>query len=172
MSINQGKKADIVKEISDSFEKSDTFYLLDFVNLPVSKSMEFRKQLRQNSCSFKVVKNRLALKALKDRFPENLKEHFKGPTAIAFSSEDPIGLAKLIMNFSTMHKVLNVKAGIVEGQFLASERFDEIANINSREDLLSRIGFMMAYPLMKLLRTWQAPFQNLGSMLSQLKIKK
>jgi large subunit ribosomal protein L10 len=65
-----------------------------------------------------------------------------------------------------------VKGGILEGQVVAPERFDEISLLPSREVLLAKIGNLMAFPLIKLLRTWQAPLMNLGRMLSQLKTKK
>ena len=172
MNVNREKKETQVKELNALFRKHDSFYLLDFINLPVSKSVELRRQLRENSYSFKVIKNRLALRALKEDFPENLKDYFRGPTAIAFAFDKPINLARLLKDFSAQHNVLIVKAGLLEGQFLAGERFEEIANLTSPEDLLAKIGFLMAFPLTKLLRTWQAPLNSLCRLLSQLKTKK
>lgn len=172
MSVNREKKEKLVQELSETLSLNWTFYLLDYVNIPVSKSVELRRQLRNNDCSLRVVKNRLALRALTENFPEGLKDFFQGPTAIAFTDENPIGLARLLKDFSLEHKILKVKAGIIEGEFLSEERFKEIANLTSRDDLLAKLGFFVAYPLVKLLRTWQAPFNSLGSMLSQLKLKK
>ncbi|MDH5742734.1 MAG: 50S ribosomal protein L10, partial [Candidatus Aminicenantes bacterium] len=119
-----------------------------------------------------VVKNRLALKALKEDVPEDLKAHFRGPTAIAFASSNPLQLARLIRDFSEQHKVLKFKAGLLEGHFLPEDRFVEVADLNSRDDLVAKIGFLMTYPLIKFLRTWQAPTESLGRLLSQLKSKK
>jgi large subunit ribosomal protein L10 len=172
MNVNKEKKESLVKEINSDFIKHDSFYLLDFINMPVAKTMELRKQLREKSYPIKVVKNRLALRALTDDLPENLKEHFRGPTAIAFASENPLLLARMIRDFSKQHKVLKFKAGLLEGQFLPESQFEDVANLTSREDLLAKLGFLMANPLMKLLRTWQAPMESLGRLLSQLKSKK
>jgi len=172
VSVNRERKEVMVQEISDNFAAYGSFYLIDFMRMPVSKAVELRREMRKNDYLFKVIKNRLALRALKDDSPEDLQKHFQGPTAIAFSAEDPIGLARLIKNFSTQHKILTVKAGLVEGRYLPTEEFDMIATLSSREDLLAKIGFLMAYPLTKLLRTLQAPYQSLGSVLSQLKSKK
>jgi large subunit ribosomal protein L10 len=172
MNVNREKKEDLVKQINDDFTKHDSFYLLDFINMPVAKTMELRKQLRENSYPIKVVKNRLALRALTDDLPEDLKEHFKGPTAIAFASENPLQLARMIRDFSKQHKVLKYKAGLLEGQFLPESQFEDVANLTSREDLIAKLGFLMANPLIKLLRTWQAPMDSLGRLLSQLKSKK
>jgi large subunit ribosomal protein L10 len=170
--VNRERKEAMVQEISDDFSAYESFYLLDFMRMSVSLAVEFRREMRKNDYIFKVVKNRIALRAMKDDFPEELQKHFQGPTAIAFSAEDPIGLARLIKNFSVQHKILTVKAGIVEGRYLPTEEFDMIATLSSREDLVAKIGYLMAYPLTKLLKTLQAPYQSLGSMLSQLKSKK
>jgi large subunit ribosomal protein L10 len=101
-----------------------------------------------------------------------LKESFQGLTAIAFAPQDPIGLARLINDFSSRNKILSVKAGILEGEFLSADRFKEVANLVSREELLARFGSLMAAPLMRLLRTWHAPLSGIGTLLSQLKTKK
>ena len=161
-----------VKELSDSFEKYESFYLVDFIKMSVAQAVELRRIFRDNSYSFRVVKNRLALRALKEDFPEDLKTCFQGSTAIAFASQNPVGLARLIKDFSDRNKVLSVKAGMLEGQFLSSERFTEVAALSSREDLIAKVGNLMAVPLIKLLWTWQTPLNSLGRLLSQLKIKK
>ncbi len=172
MNVNREKKERQIEEIHESFVKHNSFYLLDFVNMSVSLAVELRKQMRENSYSFLVIKNRLALRALKEDFPEDLKAQFRGPTAIAFAQENPLGLARLIKDFSVQHKVLSVRCGIVEGQFLEGERFAEIARLTSKDDLLAKLGYLMAYPLVTFLRTLQAPLYSVGSMLDQLKLKK
>jgi large subunit ribosomal protein L10 len=172
VSVNLQKKEQQVKQINDSFEEFDSFYLIDFVNMPVALSVQFRKQLREKKYAFQVVKNRLALRALKEDFPEDLRQYFRGPTGVAYAKQDPIGLARLIKEFSNQHKILSVKGGLVEGHILEGEKFDDLAKLTSKNDLLGKLGYMMAYPLTTLLRTWQAPFNSLGSVLSQLKSKK
>jgi large subunit ribosomal protein L10 len=171
VNVNRERKEAMVQEISDSFSAYESFYLLDFVRMSVSRAVELRREMRKNDYLFKVIKNRIALRALKDNFPEELQQHFRGPTAIAFAA-DPVGLARLIKEFSTQHKILTVKAGMVEGRYLPMEEFDMIATLTSREDLLAKLGYLMAFPLTTFLKTLQAPCQSLGSMLSQLKSKK
>ena len=161
-----------VKELSEAFNSCDNFYLVDFLNMSASKAVELRNLFRDNDYTFRVVKNRLALRALREDFPQDLRESFQGLTAVAFAPQNPIGLARLIKDFSRRNKVLNVKGGILEGQFLSADRFKEVANLASREDLLARFGSLMAAPLMRLLRTWHAPLSGLGTLLSQLKTKK
>lgn len=165
-------KVSRIKELDEMFRRHDSFYLLDYQGMTVSQSVAFRKLMRKNEISVKVIKNRLALRALKEEFPEELKPLFRQPTAIAFPSHDPVGLARLLKDFAAQNKVLRVKGGLVEGRFFPPERFDELSKLGSREELLGKVGYLMAYPLMQLLMTWQAPLGNLGRLLSQLKTKK
>ncbi len=172
MSVNRESKEKTVAEISEFIDTHETFLLVDFEKMPVSKSVELRKKLKENSYSFRVVKNRLALRAINPDLPEELREHFKGATGIAFAQEEPIGLARLIKDFSLQNKLLKVKGGVVEGRYLTPEKFSEIAALTSKRDLLAKVGYLMSAPLAKFLRTWQAPLSGMGNLLSQLKSKK
>lgn len=170
--MKRAQKEKIVKALDGSFNETDNFYLLDFTGLTAAQSLELRRLLRENSCSFRVVKNRLAIKALKGDSTESLRKLFRGPTAIAFAPQNPLRLAKLLKAYSAQNNLLAVKGGILEGKFVSADKFIVVSNISSREELLGKIGFFMAYPLMKILRTWQAPLVSLGGLLSQLKSKK
>lgn len=170
--MRRQKKVNQVKALEGLFQGQRSFYLLDYRRMNVAQSMELRKILKRHSYSFKVIKNRLALRALNEEYREKMRPYFQNPTAVAFAPQDPIGLARLIKNFSAQEKVLTVKGGIIEGKIFPAEKFEEIAKLPSREELLGKIGSMMAYPLIRLLRTWQAPLINLGRLLSQLSTHK
>ena len=165
-------KGQIIQKLEADFDASGTYYLVDFKKMKVSQTVELRKLLRKNAYGYRVVKNRLALRALRDKCPESLKPFFQKPTAVAFSAQDPIGLAKILKDYSAQGKVLAVKAGVVQGQYMGPERFDEVAKLTSRNDLVSKIAFLMASPLTRLMRTLQAPLGHIGNALSQLKDKK
>ncbi len=164
-------KIKIAKELEESFSKYNTCYLIDYKQMPVWKMVELRKTLKRNNFKIKVVKNRLALKVIGDKYPE-LKPYFQKNTALAFTDRDPIALAKLLKDFSEQGKVLEIKAGLVEGKYLAPEMFSEIIKLNSKMDLIGKIGYMMSYPLTQFLRTLQTPLVNMGRLMSALKDKK
>jgi len=172
VSITRAKKETQVQELRDSFGRNGTFYLLDYINISVAKATELRKQLRKNDCSLKVVKNRLALRALLEDYPDELGSFFEGPTAIAYTDKNPIVLARLLKEFMAQNRILKVKAGLVEGDYLTQERFPEIAGLSSRLDLIAKLGYLMAYPLTQFLRSLKAPMGSLGSLMGQLKDKK
>ncbi len=166
------KKADkqtVIKGLEGLFDANETFYLIDFKRMKVSQAVELRKLLRKNSYAYKVIKNRLALRAISDKVPEALRPHFRKPTAIAFAAKEPIGLAKILKDFSNQGKVLEVKAGVLEGRYLAPERFDEVCRLSSRDELVGKIAVMMAQPLVRMLRLLQAPLGQFGVLLGELK---
>ena len=140
--------------------------------MKVIQSIALRKLLRKDSHSFRVVKNRLVLKAMKDRCPEELKPSFEKATALAYTESNPIGLAKILRDFSDRGKILSIKGGVLEGLYMTPEQFDEISRLNSREDLLGKIGFLIAQPLSQFLGALQAPSSRLAGMMDQLKAKK
>jgi len=170
--VKREQKEKQVQELKEAFDKYDSFYLVDFIKMSVSQATEFRNKIRENSFLFRVIKNRLALRAMREEFPEELKNHFQGPTAISFAPQDPIGLARIIKDFSSQNKVLKVKGGVLEGHFFAGDRFEEIASLNSRNDLLAKFGYLMALPLIQLSQAWQAPLNSIGRLLTQFKTKK
>ena len=170
--MKKEQKSEVVKSLEAALDSHSTFYLVDFKRMKVSQAVELRKLLRKNAFVYKVVKNRLALRALRDKCPQEVKPFFEKPTAIAFAADNPIGLARILKDFSAQGKVLAVKSGVVEGQYLAPERFDELTKLSSRNDLMAKVGFLMASPLTRLLRTVQAPLANMGNLLGQLKAKK
>jgi large subunit ribosomal protein L10 len=167
--VKKEVKQPIIQDLVRLFDTNSTYYLVDFKKMKVSQSVELRKILRKNAFTYKVIKNRLALRALGDKCPEPLRPFFQKPTAVAFAGKNPIQLAKLLKDFSNQGKVLAVKGGQVEGRYLAPGRFDEICKITSREDLVGKIAFMMANPLHRLMRTLQAPLGNVGILLGELK---
>jgi large subunit ribosomal protein L10 len=167
--VKKEAKQPIIQNLERLFEKNSTYYLVDFKKMKVSQSVELRKILRKNAFAYKVIKNRLALRALGEKCPETLRPFFQKPTAIAFAGKDPIQLAKILKDFSNQGKILAVKGGQVEGQYLAPGRFDEVCRLSSRDDLVGRIAFMMASPLHRLMRTLQAPLGNVGILLGELK---
>jgi large subunit ribosomal protein L10 len=167
--VKKEAKQPIIQNLERLFETNNTYYLVDFKKMKVSQSVELRKILRKNAFPYKVIKNRLALRALGEKCPETLRPFFQKPTAIAFAGKDPIHLAKILKDFSNQGKILAVKGGQVEGQYLAPGRFDEVCRLSSREDLVGKIAFMMASPLHRLMRTLQAPLGNVGILLGELK---
>ena len=154
------KKA-IVEEIADKFSKSSSAILFDYRGLTVEEVTELRKQFREAGVDYKVYKNTLVKRALEKAGVEGLTDLMEGPNAIAFSFEDPITPAKIGSEFAKTHKALELKAGVVEGEFFDEEKVKELAAIPSREVLIG-----------KLLGSLKAPVSNFAYMLQAIIDKK
>jgi large subunit ribosomal protein L10 len=170
--VKRDAKAHTIKNMEESFGRQKTIYLMDYTGMTVSQAVALRRLLKKSSYDFKVVKNRLALRALKEDFPAELRSYFQKPTAVALAAAEPVKLARMLKDFSVQNKVMAFKGGLFEGQLLPPERFDEVCRLASREELLGKIGYLMASPLIRMLRTWQAPLSQMGRLLSQFKEKK
>lgn len=162
-------KKPIVATLESLFASNGTYYLVDFKRMSVGQAVELRRLMRKGGYTYKVIKNRLALRALGEKCPESLRPYFQKPTAVAFAAKDPLPLARLLRDFSNQGKVLAVKAGQVEGRVLAAGQFEEICRLTSREDLVAKFAFLLAHPLHQLMRTLQAPLGNIGLLMGELK---
>ncbi len=170
--MKKATKTARIDDLNVLFRENPTLYLFDYTKMTVAQATALRKALRKQGASLKVVKNRLALRAMGDVVPADLKPAFRKPTAVAYTAGDPIALAKAVKEFSVQTKAMALKGGLVEGRYFAAGRFDEVVKMASRTELLGKIGFLMASPLIKLLRTLQAPLVDVGLLMGQLKDKK
>jgi len=170
--MKRDQKSALVKELAGVFSPTSTYYLFNYNKMSVAQATTLRRSLRKSGAALKVVKNRLALRALPADLPGDLKAAFRKPTAVAYTGADPIQTAKILKDFAAQNKVLIMKGGVVQGQPFGPERFDEITRLGSREALLGKIGALMASPLTTLLRTMQSPLSSWGGLMRQLKDKK
>jgi len=132
------EKTAIVDTIKASIEKANSVILVDYRGLTVTEVTELRKQLRESNIELKVYKNTLTKRAL-EALKFDLKEALDGPTAIAFS-ENVVEPAKIINDFAKKHEALEIKVGIIDGDIASLDTIKELANIPSREGLLTMLA--------------------------------
>jgi large subunit ribosomal protein L10 len=145
------QKKQIVTEIADKFKASQSTIVVDYRGLTVSEVTELRKQLREAGVEFKVYKNSMTRRAAEAVELSGLNEALTGPNAIAFSNEDVVAPAKILNDFAKKHEALEIKAGVIEGNIASVEEVKALAELPSREGLLSM-----------LLSVLQAPIRNLA----------
>lgn len=145
------EKAQIVSEVAEKFRTSATTVVADYRGLTVSQVTELRKQLREAGVEFRVLKNTLLRRATAETELTELDQHLVGPTAVAFSKEDAVAPAKIISDFAKKNDALKVKGGIVEGRVVGLDQIKALADLPSREGLLSM-----------LLSVLQAPMRNMA----------
>ncbi|WP_088044569.1 50S ribosomal protein L10 [Bacillus sp. EAC] len=144
-------KKQVVTEIAAKLRDSKSTIVVDYRGLNVSEVTELRKQLREAGVEFKVYKNTLTRRAAEEAGLAGINEALTGPNAIAFSMEDVIAPAKVINDFAKKHEALEIKAGVIEGNVATAGEVKALAELPSREGLLSM-----------LLSVLQAPIRNLA----------
>ncbi len=140
-------KKQIVEEITDKLKSSVSTIVVDYRGLNVSEITELRKQLREAGVEFKVYKNTLTRRAAEAAELEGLNEYLTGPNAIAFSKEDVVAPAKIIHEFAKKNEALEIKAGVIEGNLATVEDVKALAELPSREGLLSMLLSVLQAPI-------------------------
>ncbi|WP_077615895.1 50S ribosomal protein L10 [Caenibacillus caldisaponilyticus] len=141
------RKKEIVQEITEKLKNSVSTVIVDYRGLNVQEVTELRKQLREAGIDFKVYKNTLLRRAAAEADLEGLNEYFVGPTAIAFSKEDVVAPAKLLHNFAKDHDALQIKSGVIEGAIASVDDIKALAELPSREGLLSMLLSVLQAPM-------------------------
>lgn len=141
------EKKQIVEEIRERLEKSKSTIITEYKGLSVAEINELRKQLREAGVDYAVLKNTLTRRAADQANLSVLNEHLVGPTAIAFSNEDVIAPAKVLHNFSKEHGDLKIKGGVIEGDVVSLEEIKALADLPSREGLISMLLSVLQAPL-------------------------
>ncbi|MEI3613916.1 50S ribosomal protein L10 [Pseudogracilibacillus sp. SO30301A] len=150
MSTIEAKKQ-VVSEITEKFNTSQSSVLVDYRGLNVAEITALRKELRDNNVEYKVYKNTLARRAVADADLSELQETLTGPTAIAFGKDDVVAPAKILHNFSKEHDALEIKGGVIEGKVATLDEIKELSTLPDYNGLVSM-----------LLSVLQAPIRNLA----------
>ena len=166
------KNINSVKELSVKIDKAKAIYFTDYLGLDVVSVTKLRKNFVEIDVEFTVAKNTLIKLAAKDVGISGVDEFLEGPTAIAFGYEDPTDPARVIKEFLKDFDKPSVKGMIFDGEIFTSDQFDKIANLPSKEQLLSKLVGMLNSPMSKLSSTLNGSVSGLLGRLTQLNSKK
>lgn len=161
--MDKEQKATAVAELSDRLKEAESIFAVDYRGISVTGAAELRAKLREADASFKVVKNRLAKRAVADAGAEDLDELLEGPTALTLIKGDPVTAAKAISTFAREHGVLVYKGGVMDGEPLDADGFAAIARLPGLDVLHGQLVGVTASPLTGLVR-------GLGSLMSGLAV--
>ncbi len=168
MKTKEQKQKDL-EALTQQFQESTIGMLVGFKSLTVPKDQELRNRLRETGARYLVVKNTLARKAAAGTPFEQAAEHFKGVTAIATSSADPVALSKAVSKFAKENPdIFTFKAGIVEGRVVALKDVEAIASLPSKEELISKIMFLINCQAQRLVTVLAAVPRNLAIVIKQI----
>ena len=154
--MNKESKQQVVAELHEKLQRAKAVFLADFRGMNVGKATDLRNELRKASVEYRVVKNTLLDLASRETDKESLSPHYIGPTAIAFSYDDPVAAAKVLSRFAKEQQAtFKLKAGILSGKVISVADIQALADLPSREVLIA-----------KLLGTMQAPMANFVGVLA------
>ncbi len=137
--MNLSDKKNVVESLHDSFSRAKVVILTDYKGLDVDAINGLRRKLRAEQVEFKVVKNTLIKRAAKDLDVALIDEHFKGPSALALSYDDPVAPAKVLTEFAKDHESLEIKIGVMDGKVLDLSAIKALSALPPREDLLAQV---------------------------------
>ncbi len=150
-------KQPIIEEISANVKDAQSVVVVDYRGLTVEQDTKLRQEMRAAGITYKVYKNTMMTFAFKDTEFEPLTAVLEGPSAIAISTDDATAPARILTKFAKTAPILEIKAGVVEGDFYDAEGMKAVAAVPSREELLA-----------KLLGSMQSPITNLARVLNQI----
>lgn len=169
--MNLDQKKQIAEELHENFSKSKVVILTDYKGLDVASITSLRKKLRDADVQYKVVKNTLIRRAAKDTDVALIEDQLKGPSAVAFSYDDPVAPAKVLSDFAKENEKLEIKIGVMNGSVLDQNAIKALSALPSREELLSQVlSAMNAIPTSLVRALADAP-RRLVNVLQALKDK-
>ena len=166
--MNKEQKAAVVEQLAGDLKDAEALFAVDYRGITVPQAAELRAKLRDADARFRVVKNRLTLRAADQAGVEEIKEHLEGPTAIAFVNGDTALAAKTISRLGREWEVLGYKGGLMEGEPLDADSFEAIARLPGREQMNAQVAGIVASPLTGLVRGLGSMVQGLASQLQQI----
>lgn len=170
--MNRAEKKVFVEEFGQKVLEASAVYFTDFSGLDVKDITDLRKQIRNSGAEYVVVKNRLLRLAVKDLGLPDISEVFSGPTAVILSSENAVGPAKTVSEFSEKHEDRPVfKLGILGENVLSVEEIGRLAKLPTRDELLAQAVGAMESPLIALAGAFEAKIQEMLGLLDALSTK-
>lgn len=168
MKTRETKQRDLVA-LTESLKSSKSAMVVSFTKLTVTKDQEFRRSLSEAGASYQVVKNTLARIAVKGTQFEDATEHFKGVTAIAWTENDPVVLTKAISKFMKDNAdIYTFKAGVLDGKLLDLKQLTTIANLPSKEELISKLLYVLNSSAQRLVTVINAVPRDLAVVIKQI----
>lgn len=163
--MDRSEKEVLVSEIKAKLTECSLVVVTQQSGLSVGEVTKLRREIRETSAEFKVLKNTLAHIAVQGTPLESLQQFLKGPTALAYS-KDPIAAAKAVVKFAAKNDKLTIVGGYLDGQVLSQSGIKALAELPSLDELRARLLSVILAPATKLVRTVKEPGAQIARVLA------
>jgi large subunit ribosomal protein L10 len=167
MALTKAKKTEKVSQLAVELEKSTSAIIGTFTGLTASKDFDLRKTVRAAGGSYHVVKNKLAARASAGTKVEQALQGLKGVSSVAYTSGDPVALAKALSTWVKDNAEFTFKLGIVDGKVITIQEIGDLANMPGKEELFSKLLFLINSPAQRLATVINATGRDLAVVLGQ-----
>ncbi len=167
MPLTRAKKTEKISHLAADLEKSTSAIVGTFTGLTASKDFDLRKTVRAAGGSYHVVKNKLAARAASGTKIEEALKGLKGVSSVAYTSGDPVALAKALSTWVKDNAEFTFKLGIVDGKVITVQEIGDLANMPGKEELFSKLLFLINSPAQRLATVINATGRDLAVVLGQ-----
>lgn len=167
MAVTRAKKKEQVDQLSGDLQKVSNLVVATYTKLTVAQDYELRKTLRGAGAKYQVVKNTLAERAAKGTKVEEVLKNLSGVTSIAYTTGDPVALAKALSKYAKDNPEFTFKAGVVEGRAVSVKEIEALATMPSKEEIYSKLLFLLNAPAQRLVTAMNAVGRDLAVVINQ-----
>lgn len=170
--LTREQKREAVSELGDKFARAKSVFVADYRGLSVEDVRELRGRLRSESevdFEYRVAKNSLLALAADGHDAELLKEHFSGPTAVALSYGDPVGLAKVLVRYAKDYELFEIKGGVLDGELMSEGEVRHLATLPNLLELRGKLVGLLQAPAVQLARLFNEPGGQLARLVAARK---
>jgi large subunit ribosomal protein L10 len=167
MAVTKAKKTEQVEKLSKDLNNVSNLVVTTYTKMTVSQDYELRKALRGAGAKYQVVKNTLAEKAAKGTKVEGALKDLAGVTSIAYTTGDPVAMAKTLTKYAKDMPEFTFKVGVVEGRVINIKEIEALASMPSKEELYSKLLFLINAPAQRLATAINAVPRNLAVVIDQ-----
>ena len=167
MAVTRAKKIQQVEKLSNDLKDVSNVVVATYTKLTVAQDYELRKVLRGAGAKYQVVKNTLAEKAAKGTKVEGALKDLTGVTSLAYTTGDPVAMAKALTKYAKDTPEFTFKIGVVEGRVINIKEIEALASMPSKEELMSKLLFLINAPAQRLATAINAVPRNLAVVINQ-----